>query len=140
MKNLKTFTEFISEASSTAALNFIASSERNKKNINQDRKTPPNQKDQKFQDKTRKQAQVRTDEIDKELDKVGQNQELANKRMEDIKLKQDLLPEDKTKRQQFLDDVENDLGGVKSDLDNASKQRQILQNQKDRIQKNFIKK
>lgn len=140
MKNLKTFIEFISEATSTSALNFLASKERDKQDTNQDRRTPPNQKNQKFQDKTRKQAQVRTDEIDKQLDKVGTDQEEANNRMEDIKLKQDLLPEDKVKRQQFLDDVENDLKGVESSLNNAAKQREILQKQKDRIQKNFIKK
>ena len=140
MKNLKTYVEFISEANAPQTLNFLSSEERRKGDINQGRKTPPNQQDQRYQDKTKKQALIRTDELDKELDNVGQQQQDSNNKMEDIKLKQDLLPDDKNKRDQFLNDIQTDLKGIEGNLNNAEKQRLLLQQQKDRIQKNFIKK
>ena len=138
MKILKTFVEFVNEADAATALKVIGDKEQNKQDINQDRKTSTT--DQKFQDKTKQQAQLRADELDKAANDIGNRQQSANNRMEDIKLKQDLLPDDPNARKQFLTDTDTDLKDVKGELDNAQQQRNSLQKQKDRIKNNFLKK
>ena len=138
MKILKTFVDFVNEADAATALKVIGDKEQQKQDINQDRETSNN--DKKFQDKTKQQAQLRADELDKAAKDIGNRQQTANNRMEDIKLKQDLLPDDPNARKQFLADTDTDLKDVKGELDNAQQQRNSLQKQKDRIKNNFLKK
>jgi chromosome segregation ATPase len=140
MKNLKTFIEFINEADAKTALNVIGSKEQQKTDVNQDRKTPEGEKEQKFQQKTKNQALTRTDELEKAAKDIDTRQQTANKRMDDITLKQDLLPDDPNKRKEFLDSTKNDLKDVEGELNNAEQQRKSLQKQKDRIKNNFLKK
>jgi chromosome segregation ATPase len=138
MKILKTFVDFVNEADAATALKVIGDKEQQKQDINQDRETSTN--DKKFQDKTKQQAQLRADELDKAAKDIGNRQQTANNRMEDIKLKQDLLPDDPNARKQFLADTDTDLKDVKGELDNAQQQRNSLQKQKDRIKNNFLRK
>jgi hypothetical protein len=135
---LKTFVDFVNEADAATALKVIGDKEQQKQDINQDRQTSTN--DKKFQDKTKQQAQLRADELDKAAKDIGNRQQTANNRMEDIKLKQDLLPDDPNARKQFLADTDTDLKDVKGELDNAQQQRNSLQKQKDRIKNNFLRK
>jgi chromosome segregation ATPase len=137
MKILKTFVDFVNEADAATALKVIGDKEQQKQDINQDRETSTN--DKKFQDKTKQQAQLRADELDKAAKDIGNRQQTANNRMEDIKLKQDLLPDDPNARKQFLADTDTDLKDVKGELDNAQQQRNSLQKQKDRIKNNFLR-
>jgi hypothetical protein len=139
MKNIKSYIEFLKEANAPTALNILANKEEQKKDINQERKQPETEKDKKFQTNTQKQAKIRTDELDKSVKTIDDRQKQANNRMEDIKLKQDLLPEDPAARKQFIKDTEDDLKNVESELTNAQQQRIALQKQKDRIKNNFIK-
>ena len=140
MKILKSFVEFINEADAPTALKIIGDKEQQKQDINQDRQIPDNEKEQQFQDKTKRQALNRQDELDKAAQEIGTRQQTANNRMEDIKLKQDLLPDDPNARKQFLADTDTDLKDVKGELDNAQQQRIALQKQKDRIKNNFLRK
>lgn len=140
MKNLKTYLEFITEADAKSALNVIGNKEQQKKEIGQERKVPDDQKEQKFQEKTKKQALNRTDELTKSANDIQNRQQQADKRMEDIKLKQELLPDDPNKRKEFLTDTQNDLKDVEGELNNADQQRKSLQKQTDRIKKNYLSK
>jgi chromosome segregation ATPase len=140
MKNMKTYNEFINEADAKTALKTLGDNEKNKQDVNQDRQLPQTEKDRQFQDKTKKQALTKTTELEQAAKNIDTNQQKANKRMEDIKLKQDLLPDDPTNRKQFLKDTESDLKDVEKDLDNSQQQRKSLQKQQDRIKTNFIKK
>jgi chromosome segregation ATPase len=140
MKNLKTYFEFLREATASTAFNVLQNKEQQKKEIDDERKTPDSQKDIKFKEKTTKQALNRTDELEKMAKNIDQNQQHANQRMEDIKKKQELLPDDPAARKQFLDDTKTDLKDVESELNNTQRQRLSLKRQKERIQKNFLKK
>lgn len=139
MKNIKSYIEFIKEANASTALNVLANKEEQKKDINQERTQPESEKDKKFKTDTQKQAKIRTNELDKIVKTIDDRQKQANNRMEDIKLKQDLLPEDPAARKQFIKDTEDDLKNVESELTNAQQQRIALQKQKDRIRNNFMK-
>ena len=140
MKNIKTFVEFINEADAKAALNFIGTNKQNQKTADQERKVPENDKDKKFQQNTQRQALNRTDELGKAAQDINNRQQNANQRMEDIKKKQDLLPDDPNARKQFLDDTQSDLKDVEGELNNAEQQRKNIEKNKERIKNNFLKK
>ena len=139
MINLKTYNEFINESDAQTAIKTLGDNEKNKQDVNQDRQLPQTDKDKKFQDKTKKQALTKTTELEQAAKNIDTTQQLANKRMEDIKLKQDLLPDDPNNRKQFLKDTESDLKDVEGELNNTQQQRKGLQKQQDRIKNNFIK-
>ena len=137
MKNIKTFEEFIVE-DTTTNINQIGNDAQNKQDINLNRDKTQQQKDKEFQDKTKKQSNLKVGELQTVADDVNQRQQTANQKLEDIKKKHAYLrPENPNDAKNFDNDQKQELKGVEGELDNAATQRELIKKQADKIKKNF---
>ncbi len=137
MKNLKTFEQFINE-DSTEMINNVDDREENRQDVNAERNKPQQQKDQEFQNKVKKQQNLKVGEIEKSAEDIGQRQQIADKRVEDIKKNTNALrPSDPIAAKAFDDEQKKELSVVAQELDNAAKQREFLQKQADNLRRKF---
>lgn len=137
MKNLKTFEQFINE-DSTEMINNVGDKEENRQDVNADRNKPQQQKDIEFQKKVKNQQNLKVGEIQKSAEDIGQRQQIADKRVEDIKKNTNALrPTDPVAAKVFDDEQKKELSVVAQELDNAAKQREFLQKQADNLKRKF---